>query len=426
MEQPAHDIAPNTLPEVADAQAHALALRELQAGPVTTPDGKHHKPGYHPVALAWEKLKDAWGGFFSTIRHNAINATPGPIVNNSTNILGTAHVMTEMMMFKASMNTLVDKHNYWDYVPKALWNVYKDSIKRSGKSSTSLSELVHGNPLKNVYEYVTNTEAATARDVAAQIAEGVEKVSLNNRWQTRSTLAGLTVWGLSAVIPDKKESDQEVERMEIMRRTNKPKYVAERFKQALWFPGWPDHKRQMIGLGIMASGLCSTVSSWRNRDKLSAVPKYIFNGGYLFTSLITLASSLPLLFASDDQKGFGWFGTVMTSRLFFLPTSIYKKFKMKEDGAWYYLGATAGFQAENWTQALIGGAEKNPDGSIIDHSASHKAGREKAQEIKREIKETKAITRSDIAADAVPTTTIGTIASREAAMPERVAAHQHG
>jgi hypothetical protein len=400
----------------------ALSPHDADQNQETT-DLNAAKPYYGKVSEAWHNFTDATQKLFVTARHKSIKSTPSVVVNNSSNILGAAHVMTELVMFKASIKDgkLVDKHNYWDFLPKALIKVYRDAFSTSKNSTANPVELLKGNPVKNVWEFVTDTKKATEREFAAQMKQGVavENVKLGNRWQTRSTLAGLTVWGLSALIPDKKESDEEVERMEIMRRTNLPKYVAERFRQAVWFPGWPDHKRQMIGLGIMTSGICSTIGAWRNRDKLAALPRYKLNPSYLATSAITFMASLPLLFASDDSRGFGWFGGIMTGRLAFLPTSIWNKFSAKEDGAWSYLLGMTGFQLENWTQALIGGAEKKPDGSIVDHSAIHKSARDKARAIKENHHHSEALM------SAVPVNTLTSVERCEPAMPDRVEARQH-
>lgn len=384
--------------------------------------GDKTRPHYGTIKAAWHNFTDAGEKLFLTTRHKSIRATPTIAVNNSSNLLGAAHVMTELVMFKASLKDgkLVESHNYWDFLPKALKKVYGEAFTSATKSTINATDLLKGNPVKNLWEYVTDSEKATAREFADHMKRGVarEKVSLGNRWQTRSTLAGLTVWGLSALIPDKKESEEEVERMEIMRRTNILKYIGERFRQAVWFPAWPDHKRQMIGLGIMISGISSTIGAWRNRDKLAALPRYKLNPSYLATSAITFAASLPLLFASDDSRGFGGFGGIMTGRLVFLPSSIWSKFSAKEDGAWSYLLGMVGFQVENWAQALVGGAEKRPDGSIVDHSAIHKAAREKARAIREQRRHAEA------PSDLTPTTTVTSIDRHEAAMPERVEAMQ--
>jgi hypothetical protein len=240
---------------------------------------------------------------------------------------------------------------------------------------------------------------------------------MGNSWQTRSTLFGLGVWSLSTVIPDKKEDPKEVERVATLQQTSPLAYVGERLKQAVWFPDWGGHKRQMIGLGIMGSGVMSTLGAWRRRATVEEaglkVLKYRFDRSYLITSAFTFLSSLPLLFASDDQKGFAGFGTLMMGRLFSLPSSVAGQFKNKEPGALWYTGATASFQAENLAQALIGGAEKRSDGTIIDYSEIEKTAKQKVKDNKRHL----GVNRADDGER--PASKVSQVGDVAKAMPER-------
>ncbi len=372
------------------------------------------------IQTAWTGATNAIADLFGTIRYNAVRALPAAIVNNSSNLLGVAHVFTEAIMFKASAadGILVKDATWWEWPFKAVVKIYKDAFNKAKQHGAPIN-FFEGNPAANLVKFIGDPKAATEREILAQgVTHAPENVKLNNNWQTRSTLAGLTVWGLSAVIPDKKESEEDIEHMAIMQKTQPVRYVGERLKQAVWFPEWPDHKRQMIGLGIFASGVFSILGAWRNRDKKAPIPKFKFRGDVLGTGLFTFASSFPLLFASDDQRGFGGFGALMMGRLLFLPGSIYGKFKDKEDGALSYFGASAAFQAENLTQALIGGAEKNPDGTIVDHQEIRKTIKQKAQKI-----QDKKANLADYT-DSTPSTVISHVDMHAAAMPQRVAAHQ--
>ena len=347
---------------------------------------------------------------------------PSFVVNNSSNILGAAHVYTEILMTKSSLPgtnpKLVDGVKdpiEWTY--KAIKKIYADSFSSAFKQrDRGVDIFENGKPLQNVWKFITDTEAATEREWQAQKSANPlltrDKLKIGNNWQTRSTLAGLTVWGLSTFIPDKKESEDDLERMTIMQRTNPVGYVGERLKQALWVPEWPDHKRQMIGLGIFVSGVCSILGAWRNRDQTALSPRYLLRKDALGTAMFTFASAFPLLFANNDQRGFAGFGSLMMGRLFFLPGNIAGKLKQGDGGKWY-AGASVAFQAENLAQALIGGAEKKPDGTIVDHSELRKHAYAKAAEIKKQRS-------SGESADlTVPSTTVGQVSERELAMPER-------
>lgn len=342
-------------------------------------------------------FSDAWKRW----RTGSIKTLPAIVVNNSSNIIGAMHVGTEMMMFKASNKDarLVDNpKNLISWVRDPIKNVFLDTFRRS--KSESYGPLFKGNVAKNFYHRLTDVEAATARAYNTAAKSGIveSEVRLGNVWQTRSTLAGLIVWALSTLIPEKKDSDQEIERMSVKQRTNPLGYVAERIKQAVWAPDWAYNKRQMIGLGIMASGICSTLGAWRQR-KMVELPMggtkqvYDFNLGYLATSLITFSASLPLLFASDERKAYGSFGTIMMGRIPFLYPSIKKKFANQEQGRHWYATGMLSFQAENFMQASIGGAEKKvmPDGSVVitDHDEARQRAKEIADQQKHEIKEIK-------------------------------------
>lgn len=393
-------------------------------------------------------LHDSFGRAMRTARHNAIKSVSRHIVNNSSNILGASHVATEMLMFKSSLKgkdivpDVKPFQNPIKWVQKATVRVFKDSFTGSVVDINQMKTAIKEKPFTGFFKYIFDTKAATQREIEAQGVAHSE-IKLGNPWQVRSTLAGLIVWSLSAVIPDKKDKPEEVERMAVLHDTNLIGYIGERLRQAVWFPDWGSHKRQMIGLAYAIIGVCSSFGAWRNYIKPDAkglallknaphlaeelkIPKgptYEFNLSYLATAMLSLFSSIPLLFAVDDQKGFAGFGSLMAGRLLFLPSSIRKKFGgpngKGEDGAMYYLGATTSFQAENFAQALIGGAEKLKDGTIVDHEEIKKRAHEEAQRLKAERRHRakRRLEHSD-----KPQHLISEVASVERAMPERAEA----
>jgi hypothetical protein len=338
-------------------------------------------------------------------RKGMVKATPAFIVNNSSNILGGAHVLTEMMMFKASLKDgklIQNPKNPINWIVEPLVTVFKGVAEGAKTKDLKSKKLFEGNPVKNLYREITDVKDATEREYARQIAEGAthQSVKLPNRWQMRSTFFGLISWGLSTIIPEKKDTPEEVENMAIMRINHPVRYVAERFREAVWFPEWNKHKRQMIGFGVLLSGVCSMLGAWRNRaevlPKVSGLTyktwKYSPNPSYFCTGLLQFLGAGSLMLALDEQSGYGGFGGFQLGRIAFLPTSLYKKYKNHEPGANYYSLGMLSFQAENAMQALIGGAEKRkkklPDGTevevIIDHNAIKKEAKEVAREIRRQ------------------------------------------
>lgn len=362
------------------------------------------------------------GGLHS-LRMFALKHTSRHIINNSSNILGFTHVLTEMMMFKASNKDgklINNPENPVNWVWEPFKNVFADTFKRSHAGTTSVKEMLKGNPFKNFYQYVTDVDAATARVRSApeNAGKALNEIRFGNSWVARSTLIGLTMWSLSTMIPEKKESPEEIERMAIKRRNNPIAYVGERLKQALWIPDWRTHKRQMLGLGNIMLGITSAVGAWRGRTEnpITRIQKYSFNGSYLGTAIVSMLAGLPLLFASDEQRGYGGFGSIMMLRIPFLFGSIKTKFNPKgpEPGRYWYLGSSVSFQAENLSQALIGGAEKKEDGTIVDHTAIREEARQKANEARKNRSPRDAAEPSD-----VPSTTVSSVSAREAAMPQQ-------
>lgn len=412
-------------------------------------------PGPQPVKLFGIPLPEPIADVSRSIsrgmgnaRLATVKALPAFIVNNSSNILGAAHVATEVAMFKASLregSLIQNPQNPINWVYEPIKTVFSGVAEGAKPKDLNLKELFRGNPVKNVKERLLNMDSATEREYARQMAEGTaqNKVNLSNRWQTRSTFMGLVIWSLSALIPEKKEAPEEIERMAIMRINHPAQYVGERLKQAVWAPDWGHHKRQMLGLGYVLIGAFSTMGAWRGVTKhASGMKNYSFNQGYFMTSVLSLTSSLPLLFALDEKSGYSNFGNIMLGRLAFLPKSIKTKYANNDPGASWYTFSTLSFQAENMMQSLFGGAQKVsrtlPDGTVVEEIISHKDTIDKAKveahEIKRHHKQEKQeekekqkaaqlVSEKHDAPDA-PVTQVTSRRNVEHAMPERVIAAQ--
>ena len=349
----------------------------------------------HSIKHALQQLKDSTDQFFGSLRYNTVRFLPAIIVNNSSNILGLAHVYTEGIMFKASLKggKLVEHaSNPLDYLLKATWRVYKDAIDSVfNKNNPHMHvDIFKGNVLENVVGFVTDTEAATRREIQAQKVSPLH-VQLGNPWQTRATLSGLIGWSIASIWPEKKESDAEIERMEIMRKNNPVGYIGTRVGQAVWLPGWMTHKREVIGIWQATAGVFSMLGAWRNRAKPNAMelvagklPKYVFNLPYFATGLCSFLSGTTLMFAPDEATGYSQYGGWVNMMSFFIPFSVGEKFRQKEPGTGWYLAGKLSFQGEAWGQWLFGGAEKKPDGTIVDHTALRKEADAKAAELRAE------------------------------------------
>ena len=441
LEQQANDAAPVIAPTAQAANDPATGASGAQLAPQTAAQQPVKflglaMPG--PISRGMNNFNQTWQGW----RTASVKFLPAFIVNNSSNILGFAHVMTEMMMFKASVRDSKLVHNPKNpinWVVEPITTVFKGVAEGAAPKDLNAKEFFSGNVLDNFRKRIVDTEDATKREYTRQMAEGKTRsqVSLANRWQSRSTFLGLMAWTLSTFIPEKKETPEEIERMAILRANHPMQYMGERLRQAVWIPEWNKHKRQMIGLAYMGVGACSMIGAWRGRKEVIVnglkEGVYTFNRDYFMTSLISLASSFPLLFALDEKSGYGGFGSLMTLRIPFLYGSIQRKYKSssdggKIDGAHWYAGASVLFQAENIAQALIGGAEKvkktQPDGSVIEVIVDHTGIRQEAVEKAREIRAARHESHQlapQTEADAVVTPPPAATAPAPSAKPETVA-----
>ena len=92
---------------------------------------------------------------------------------------------------------------------------------------------------------------------------------------------------------------------------------------------------------------------------------------------------------------------------------------MKETGRQWYTAGMASFQAENVAQSLIGGAEKLPDGTVVDHNAIRAAGKERARDIKEQHKvDRKSMERhsDSVAIQELPHTTVSAVEHQDKAV----------
>jgi hypothetical protein len=434
--------------------------------PTTTePSNNAGEKSQKDTAEAPQESSGVFSGFknwLNRTRKSAIEVTPSYIVNNSSNILGASHVATEMLMFKSGLkgSKLIDNpENPINWIVQPAKKISADIFKNSKTRDFSIKELFQGNPVKNFKHLMFDTHAASLRELELQtnanrelLAAGKQaaKISLGNPWQTRTTGTGLVIWTLSTVIPERKESDEEIERMAKLRTLHPLGYVGERLKQAVWVPEWSSHKREMLGLGYLGIGTFSMLGAWRNRGELNpALVKdmeligkgltqgYKFNLPYFCTGVVSFVAGLPLLFALDERAAYSAYGSMVVARVPLLPASIGTKIAKKEEGWLYYLIGKVTFQIEDMLFSLIGGATKRvrPDGTIeiVDHSELKKKSIAEAKQEKLGIKpqHSEKVTplepNLEVAAkdkNMMPSTLVTGTKVAQTAMPERVEAKQ--
>ena len=392
-----------------------------------------------------EKHENSFSAFAARWRKTAIGMTPGFIVNNSSNVLGFIHLFAEFAMFKSNgTSRLINEENIykpWRYPIDPIVNIYKSTLSRA-RFKFNPRALTQWSSYTNAFHNILDVERATKMDSAALLPG--EK--LVNRFQARSTLFGFTAWTLNMLIPEQKDSPEETERMSDMMVNRPLSYVGLRIKQGLWIPDWWNHKRQMTGLGALVGGVFSTLGGFRGvRQMADGSRVYYRNWVSVTTGLISTASSIPLLFSVDDDAGYSKFGSTIILKLFAMPAAIWAKFANFDVGKWWYTTGTLTFTGANFFAALVGGAEKRPDGTIVDHTAIREQARARAKQHKEAMKHAQKgddiphipaapahaeIVLKEFAPQAkeTPSKTVAHVASREKALPESAKAAQstHG
>lgn len=397
-------------------------------------------------------------------RHSAISTLPAPLVNNASNTIAVTQLAAEMAMFKANgTNFMAPRvageatklHHYVTRPPMNIWR----AVANNAGFNMKLGDLVRPAFYKDIAKSFVNLDHATKLD-----APHGER--LMNRWQARSSFMGVTTMAITAVVPDTKDDLEEVEKNAIQLKTNPVMYGVKRVGQAIWFPvevvkytgqaigskfgmaapladGAGVHKRQFAGLGLFLTGTFSFLSGFRNVGMVNKAlgetaahnTKYVKNVAHSCGGAITATAGAALLMALDNDQGWSRYGMMQWARMIFLPNSIGNRYKKADPRANWYLGAQVGLQSANTVSYLIGGAEKMPDGTIVDHEAIREEAKLKAKISVGAKREGKPMTpeevdrRADdirddgIVNNSVPQTTVSAASQPAPAMPERVAAH---
>jgi len=379
--------------------------------------------------------------FGPNLRNSVVRSLPGAIVNNSSNFIAATQLVGEMMMFKANGTQFVPTEHratWWRYLVEPPKSIYKSVFEKAGGGGlTSLTEIF----TPRFYQK-SNLPHASALDSLNH------QTALINRWQARSTFAGLVGMLLSAVFPDVKDSQEDLEKRTELAYNRPFRYVAQTVGEALWFPvatvlelgkrgvakvrgeELPEtmvgkYKRQFTGLGILIAGTCSFLSGFRNVKGQLPHQTYAHNPAHSIGGAITAFAGANLLLSVGSDQGWARFGSIQWLRMAFLPKSISHRYKADsagrlDGGRHWYFGGQGALQTTNTLSYLIGGAEKRDDGTIIDHKTVRDT-------IRAEVKSKRALAKashnlSAMPESAQPSTSISSASGAALAMPERLEA----
>ncbi len=293
-------------------------------------------------------------------RQDTLQATPAIIVNNSSNIIGAMDIAGEMMVFKATGSNLISKGNHGKplhYIIDPPRNLFRSVASRASFNVT-LKDLANPAFYRESIAEFADLEKASKRDM--------RRGRLINRWQARAMFCSLLGMSASVVIPQQRDDPEENLQMTELWHQSPTRYVSKRFTQALWPPGWGDHKTQFAGLAKTTAGVFSYLSSYRN---VAEGKKYFRNPAHGIAALVTTAGGMQLMLGTDTEQSWRNYGATNWLRLPLLPASIMKRFFERDRRAVWYAGSVGAFQLENSFAFFVGGAEKDKHGNVLDKKA---------------------------------------------------------
>jgi hypothetical protein len=352
------DADPARAQPVQGAVAPVVAVKNHSVSQPTGTDADQRKARMvleDPLVREYLRIKHE----FEDYRQMALRNFSPWIVNHSSNIIGGTQVIAEMAMLRASgTKTLKD-------------------AKRALLQDTKFSAGIEG--VKSFLDLKKATE----------LDKKLQGNHLINRWQARSTLLGLTTMGLTALLPDDKDTQEDIDGAVKLQQQSKLKYALNCLGKAVNPLQWKDNKRHLSGLGLTLAGVCSFLSGFRNVGSLvkGGEQMYVRNRAHSIGGAITALAGAQLLFALDNQRGWAQYGSTMWARMLFLPKSIMNRYQTNDPRAHWYSGGQFGLQSANTMAFLIGGAQKRADGTVVDQNAMVREAREKALVAKAERKE---------------------------------------
>lgn len=342
------------------SQAHTDAPKPQERDSVaafTPPRVRHIFFTNIPLPRAVSSRLDRLDEGLQNTRQHALEATPAAIVNNSTNIIGAMDIFAEMLVFKATGSNLISPKNVGKplhYIIDPPINLYR-SVATRASTDITLKDLVNPDFYRKWVAEFADLEKAGAKDL--------KRGRLINRWQARAMLFSLAGMTVSAIIPQQKDDPNQTLEMGQLWRDAPMRYVGARFKQALWPLGWGEHKAQFAGLAKTITGVFSFLSSYRN---VAEGKRYFRNPAHGGTAMITTAGGLQLMMGIDKEQSWQNYGATSWLRLALIPFSIHKRFFERDQRAMWYAASVGVFQLENTFAYLIGGAEKDANGHIVD------------------------------------------------------------
>lgn len=394
------------------------------------------------------------GHEFLDYRTRAINFLHRGVVNHASNVVGATQLVGEVLMFKASGNQLYQgfrtengikktdylggkfqewlksKHPSMAYTGEAssltskglrylnpvlepgyniLSAAFNDAFTKPASTAATTEKVPFTQRLKSTVTTITDTKAATKADLAhsMRVATAEDKIKyprgrLINRWQTRATLTGMTAMTIAALMPEDKDKPEEVEKLSKLAATSPLSYVGHRIATALNPLEWWDNKRAFIGLGMTVCGMFTMLAGFRNVSKGAdgKTFSYYVNQPHAINGGITAAAGSQLLLGVDSEQGWARFGSILWARMIFLPKSITNRYKNSDSAPNFYTAGQGAFQTANITAFMIGGAQKLPDGTVIDQKAIREEAKKKAKIEKAKLKEEKTVPHGHLAATA--------------------------
>lgn len=332
----------------------------------------------------------------STIRYHALKTLPDFIVNNSSNAIGATQLVGEALYFKSSgVNQFIKNEHKgtWKAFVYPPVNVVEGVFKKSA-FKIQWKDLL--NPTKTAEELgrFFDLEEAGKIDLAR---DG----KLSNRWSARSGFAGMFSMTVATLFPDEKDDPSTKEKMMAMATHNPLGYVGYRLGKGVMFPvtaatrfvdnlhtpkenhHMGDGKREFAGIGMTLTGIFSVLAGFRQPRVLGSIAKYDFNPWQMLGGMITTFAGGQLMLGVDNQQGWTNYGATQFWRLAVLPQSIRERFKDKQGfadpNAGYYFGAQGVFQTKNLVAVSIGGAQKLPDGTILDQKKLRETAKDKIE-----------------------------------------------
>lgn len=390
---------------------------DSQLTDASSTDPQHPEPilGFIAPYSALGKELTKIGHEFDSYRDSTVHALPGFIVNHSSNIIGTTHLTGEALMFKASGNQLYqgskigkDGSKTTDYFHGAFqqWLENKHPSLSAAKGTGLTPRLLRGaNPLIEPIHNILQNAVATAgfefkaadllkpkfyKETAESFVD-LEKATeidrallapgqkLVNRWQTRATFLGMLGMTVSTLLPDDKDSPEEVKKRTELATLHPVQYIGHRIATAINPLTWWDNKRAFIGFMMTLCGVSTFLAGFRN---VSGENKYFRNSAHGYGGIITAIAGSQLIMSPSSDQGWARWGSIMWLRMGFLPKSISKRYEKLDPNANFYSLGQAALQTSNFESFMFGGAEKLADGTIIDHKTISLETKQKAREEK--------------------------------------------